>query len=39
MMLNIPLLTLEEIFMVIILAIIMMEMHYVLLLEVNMLDS
>lgn len=38
MMLNIPLLTLEEIFMVIILAIIMMEMRYALLLEVNMLD-
>lgn len=38
MMQNILLLTLEEIFMVIILAIIMMEMHYVLLLEVNMLD-
>lgn len=38
MMQNILLLTLEEIFMVIILAIIMMEMHYVLLPEVNMLD-
>lgn len=37
-MLNIQLLTLVEIFMVIILATIIMEMHYVLLLEVSMLD-